>query len=123
MERCPSNRNVTLESSAVILVQMVSPGHKPRTQTLPSPCGSGPRPPEEVFCCAAQLLCGFPMPVKERQNARPLASACDQNTVLGYRDPIAVIPVERLGNDHNVLLRFAVIQGVGSIIHRVAKCV
>ena len=32
-----------------------------------------------------------------------------------------MIPVQRFGNDHNVLLRFAVIQGVGSIIHCVAK--
>ena len=64
------------------------------------------------------LLCSFLMPVKEGQNARPLASACDQDTVLGYRDPIAVIPVQRFRNDHNVLL-----QGVGSIIHCVAKCI
>ena len=62
------------------------------------------------------LLCGFLMLMKEGQNARPLASTCNQNTVLGYRDPIAVIPVQRFGDDHNVLARFAVIQGVGSII-------
>ena len=37
------------------------------------------------------LLCGFLMLMKEGQNARPLASACDQDTVLGYRDPIATV--------------------------------
>ena len=61
------------------------------------------------------LLCGFLMLMKERQNARPLASTCDQNMVLRYRDPIAAIPVQRFGNDHNVLLRFAVIEGVGFV--------
>ena len=60
---------------------------------------------------------------EEGQNARPLAGACDENMVLGYGDPIAVIAVQRFGDNHNVLVRFAIIKGVGSIIHRVAKCV